>query len=255
MMISHAQNFEDVMLERAFAQIGSGFWVDVGAWDPDIDSVTRHFYERGWRGVNIEPNPKYLALLQQRRPRDTNLGVAVGSAPGRAQITLIHGTGMSTLRPDIAAGHAALNYAQEQIEVQLQTLNSIFEQHAPADVHFLKVDCEGFEADVINAFDLKKHRPWIILVEATKPLSREETHDAWEPHILASGYDFVYFDGVNRFYLAAEHRELKRHFAIPPNFFDDFFVARMMIPSPGAGEQRQSVGALICRLLGWLGIK
>lgn len=46
MMISYAQNFEDVMLERAFADLEIGFWVDVGAWDPDTDSVTRHFYDR-----------------------------------------------------------------------------------------------------------------------------------------------------------------------------------------------------------------
>jgi hypothetical protein len=48
MWISYAQNFEDVMLERAFADLAEGFYVDVGAWDPDLESVTRHFYERGW---------------------------------------------------------------------------------------------------------------------------------------------------------------------------------------------------------------
>lgn len=88
-MISYAQNFEDVMLERAFAEIENGFYVDVGAWDPDLDSVTRYFYERGWRGVNIEPNPKYLALLKEKRARDVNLGLAVGAHNGRAVITLI----------------------------------------------------------------------------------------------------------------------------------------------------------------------
>lgn len=249
MMISHAQNFEDVMLSRAFAEIENGFWVDVGAWDPDIDSVTRYFHERGWRGVNIEPNPTYLTLLQAKRPRDINLGVAIGSEPGRATITLIHGTGMSTLRPEIAAGHIDLGYAQENTEVELRTLNSVFAEHAPADVHFLKIDCEGAEAEVINSFDLRRFRPWIILVEATKPLSREETHDQWEPHILASDYHFAYFDGVNRFYVATERADLKRHFAIPPNIFDNFFVARMMIPAPGKNEGQKlgligRVGAL-----------
>ena len=63
--------------------------------------------------------------------------------------------------------------------------------------------------------------------EATKPLSREETHGEWEPHILANDYHFVYFDGANRFYVAAEHAELKSAFATPPNIFDNFFVARM----------------------------
>ena len=69
MIISYAQNFEDVMLERAFANVEAGFWIDVGAWDPDVDSVTRHFSDRGWRGVNCEPNPHYFNLYRDRRPR------------------------------------------------------------------------------------------------------------------------------------------------------------------------------------------
>src|SRR5438105_2444255 len=47
MMVSFAQNHEDVLLARAFAEVGQGFYVDVGANDPSADSVTRHFYDRG----------------------------------------------------------------------------------------------------------------------------------------------------------------------------------------------------------------
>lgn len=228
MWISYAQNFEDVMLKRAFGDVADGFYVDVGAWDPDQESVTRHFYERGWRGVNIEPNPHYLERLQARRPRDANLGVAVGSRPGRASMTLIHGTGMSTFDRDIAASHSSLDFVQEEMEVEIRKLDSVFEELAPPDVHFLKIDCEGAEQDVINAFDLARFRPWIILVESTLPRSREETHQTWEPHILASDYRFAYFDGLNRFYIASEHADLQEHFIIPPNIFDDFVVDRMM---------------------------
>ena len=34
-MVSHAQNFEDVMLARALRDVEDGFYVDVGAWDPN----------------------------------------------------------------------------------------------------------------------------------------------------------------------------------------------------------------------------
>ena len=53
--ISYAQNFEDVILWRAFKNLQNGFYVDVGANDPINDSVTQAFYEKGWRGINIEP--------------------------------------------------------------------------------------------------------------------------------------------------------------------------------------------------------
>jgi hypothetical protein len=58
--------------------VGSGFYIDVGSQHPDIDSVTRAFYDRGWRGVNIEPVPAYIELLRAARPRDVNLGIALG---------------------------------------------------------------------------------------------------------------------------------------------------------------------------------
>ena len=42
---SYAQNFEDVMLARAFPG-AAGFYVDVGANDPDIDNVSRNVSQR-----------------------------------------------------------------------------------------------------------------------------------------------------------------------------------------------------------------
>lgn len=239
MWISYAQNFEDVMLERAFAGLAEGFYVDVGAWDPDLESVTRHFYERGWRGVNVEPNPYYFKRLKERRPRDVNLPVAVGARADQTTMTLIHDTGMSSLDPDVAATHVPLGFQQEEMQVEVRTLNSIFEAHAPATVHFLKIDCEGSERDVIVAFDLARFRPWIILVESVAPGSQTESHGAWEPHILQSGYAFAYFDGLNRFYVAREHAHLQRHFAVPPNVFDDFYVDRMMQMGVALETQRR----------------
>jgi len=68
-----------------------------------------------------------------------------------------------------------------------------------------------------------------ILVESVAPgAARTEAHSSWEPHILRSDYAFAYFDGLNRFYVAREHADLQRRFAVPPNVFDDFHVDRMM---------------------------
>lgn len=71
--LSYAQNFEDVMLHRAFRNVERGFYVDVGAFDPTHDSVTKAFYDRGWNGINIEPIPEYHARFTAERPRDINL--------------------------------------------------------------------------------------------------------------------------------------------------------------------------------------
>ena len=53
--ISYAQNAEDVRLRRAFRGQAKGFYIDVGANTPVNFSVTKHFYESGWTGIDIQP--------------------------------------------------------------------------------------------------------------------------------------------------------------------------------------------------------
>ena len=85
-LLSYSQNFEDVLLWRALGDIAGGFYIDVGANDPELHSVTRLFYDAGWRGTNIEPMPSSLQPFLDQRPRDINLSCAAGAAAG--QITL-----------------------------------------------------------------------------------------------------------------------------------------------------------------------
>src|SRR5690349_11165871 len=94
--VSYAQNCEDVMLYRALRDVAQGFYIDVGAAGPDVDSVTRAFYERGWRGINIEPVAACHEQLAAARPEDTNLPIAVADYRGTLAFNEIFGTGLST---------------------------------------------------------------------------------------------------------------------------------------------------------------
>src|SRR4051812_32202488 len=76
LLISYAQNFEDVLLRRVFADREDGFYVDIGAFDPVIGSVTKIFYDRGWSGINIEPGSAF-ERLKSERARDINLNIAI----------------------------------------------------------------------------------------------------------------------------------------------------------------------------------
>ena len=53
-------------------------------------------------------------------------------------------------------------------------------------------------------------------------MTQRPSCEAWEATLLNAGYDFAYFDGLNRFYVAKEHSELSKLVAVPPNVFDDF---------------------------------
>jgi len=169
--ISYAQNHEDVMLYRALREVKEGFYIDVGAQDPVIDSVTKAFYERGWRGINIEPNEEYLGKLQGDRPHDINLLTAVGREPGAISFYEVVHTGLSTTSAIYARGHAEAGYEVHLRNVACTTLDRICTDCGVETVHFLKIDVEGSERAVLEGFSFETVRPWIVVIEATEPNS------------------------------------------------------------------------------------
>jgi FkbM family methyltransferase len=223
--ISYAQNLEDVMLWRALKHIDSGFYIDVGANDPNQDSVTRAFYERGWRGINLEPIPNWFEKLQTKRLRDINLQIAAGKEQGEELFYEIPNTGLSTSNEIIANSHKCeLGFEVLERKVTVRSLTELCLHYHSSPIHFLKIDVEGAEKSVLDGLDLLVIRPWIILIESLFPLTQTQNHEEWEPILLAANYDFVYFDGLNRFYVAKEHQELAISFVSPPNTNDEYML-------------------------------
>jgi FkbM family methyltransferase len=226
---SYAQNFEDVLLWRALKHIKNGFYIDAGANDPEIHSVTKAFYERGWFGINIEPLPEFQQRFLDERPRDINLAVAAGARDGELTLFDVPSVrGWASPDQAVASAHEADGFAVVELTVPVRTLSGICRQHAPADIHFLKIDVEGFEGEVLRGMDFTQWRPWIVVVEATLPNSQVTNHAHWETLVTAHDYHFAYFDGLNRYYVAHEHRNLLDFLQIQPNVFDDFITIHLV---------------------------
>jgi FkbM family methyltransferase len=222
-LISYAQNAEDVVLARLFAGQRTGRYVDVGAGDPIEASVTKHFYEQGWRGVNVEPIPLLVERLRADRPGDVTLAVAVGAKSGSAVLHVVgHEWGWSTLNDQLAQGYRdERKWDVHEIEVELVTLASLLDEH-PGPVDFLKIDVEGLEQDVIEGADWARHRPRVVVVEATEPGAPAPAHQQWEPVLVDAGYRCALFDGLNRFYAQADDDEALTGLSAPANVFDSF---------------------------------
>lgn len=223
--ISYAQNFEDVMLWRALKNVEDGSYIDIGAQDPLIDSVSLAFHQRGWHGLHIEPNSYYADALRKERTGDQVLQVAVGKEPGQISFYEFEGTGLSTGCEQIACQHEQQGHQAHKVDVEVVTLDQLLEDYQQRTLHWLKIDVEGMEADVIAGWRQSSVRPWLVVVESSRPGSQDETHHHWEAALLAKGYQPVYYDGVNRYYLSNAQPQLAAAFAAPPNVFDEFSLS------------------------------
>lgn len=224
-IVSYAQNFEDVMLWRALKHIEHGFYVDIGAQDPLIDSVSLAFYECGWRGVHVEPTQQYSNKLRVARPDELILQLAIGNQPGSLTFYEFEDTGLSTADPSIARRHQEAGFRCHETVVSVISLDALFERIGVQIIHWLKLDVEGLEKSVLESWKSDTVLPWLLIIESTQPLTQDECHKEWEHLILAKGYEFVYFDGLNRFYVSANHVDLADAFRSPPNIFDGFVLS------------------------------
>jgi FkbM family methyltransferase len=217
----YSQFYEDYILGYVFKEQKTGFYVDVGANDPDKSSVTKYFYLAGWRGINIEPIPELVEKLNTSRPEDTNKGVAISNRPGALIFYkgLGDASGLSTLSPKIAASHRAKGFKFATIKIPVTTLNAVLDEHAKAkaEITFLNVDVEGFEKQVFSSLDFKRYHPRVIMAEATAPLTEVATHHLWESILIDNGYVFAMDDGLNRYYVHGSQESLLPKF-IEVNF-------------------------------------
>jgi FkbM family methyltransferase len=227
-MISYAQNREDVVLDRAL-HAPSGFYVDVGAASPSVASVTRHFYELGWSGINLEPLPTYADELRRDRPRDITIEAAAGSRSGTCTFHVVDSDPDLSTADERRIGELAAEAERTtELTVRMLTLDEVLAETGPTAIDFLKIDVEGGERDVLLGIDLAVWRPRVIVVEATVSNTQLRNHQKWEELLTGRGYLFASFDGINRFYAAAEEPELVELLG-PANVLDDYVPASLQL--------------------------
>lgn len=145
-----------------------GFYVDVGSHHPDRFSNTKLFYEAGWTGINIDPNDEAKVQFENKRPRDTNLKLAVGEKNEVKEFFKYNETALNSFhnRDKELIKHNFLPKGSELIQVE--TLENILNNHVGTNLpqpNFLDVDVEGYELEVLRGNNWSKFKFSYILIE------------------------------------------------------------------------------------------
>jgi FkbM family methyltransferase len=231
--ISYAQRFEDLYLLRCFGGRSEGFYIDIGSGHPVYDNTSFAFYLKGWQGITVEPNPALARLSTAVRPRDRHVEALLGAAVGEATFYLVDDFhGLSTMIESHAhAAQRQFGKSSHPLVVPVTTLKELCREHVPATFEFLKVDVEGAEREVLLNGDWQNFRPKVVVVEALAPYTLAPAWPEWEPFLAQHGYRYVWFDSLNRYYLAEEANDLAICFETAPASFEDVFQFRNSKPA------------------------
>jgi FkbM family methyltransferase len=182
--IAYSQEGEDLLLERFLGDRHGGFYVDVGAHHPTRFSNTYRFYQRGWRGIVIDPLPGTRRRFRGVRPRDICLELGVSSEPGELCYYAFTEPALNTFSESVAAErvrtHSSTVIAKTQIPIR--RLDDILAQHLPpaTAIDILSVDVEGLDINVLQSNDWLRWRPQWVLAESLSG-SLQAVHDRSDP--------------------------------------------------------------------------
>jgi FkbM family methyltransferase len=193
--LAYSQDGEDMVLRRLFERQQSGFYVDVGAHHPYRFSNTCYFYRRGWRGINIDPNPDAIEAFRRDRPSDINVCVGVSDTAGVLSFHLFNEPALNTFDAALAMERARMPdyWLLETRSVAVRRLDDLLTEFLPRDqkIDFLSIDVEGLDLSVLRSGDWNRFRPSILLVEAHERTVSAIESDPINIFVAAAGYRLI----------------------------------------------------------------
>lgn len=185
---------EKQLIWEFFDRKRDGFFVEVGANEPQFGSQTWLLEQNGWQGVLVEPQAALCERLRRDRKNSKVFQVACSSPDKEGEALLLVGThsGLSTLERQTDS-HGAQFVGTER--VKLSTLDKVLSEAGATRIDFLSLDVEGHEIEVMRGFNFSKYRPSLILIEdGVRKLDKHR-------FLKRAGYKLVKRTTLNNWYI------------------------------------------------------
>ena len=201
---SYSQKGEDLTIDSLLNNKRTGFYVDIGAYDPDRFSNTKRFYRKGWSGINIEPDYENYSRFKSKRVRDININIGIGLKRATLPFYRFFPATLSTFSKTEAEKCKKLGYKFIGIrKVGVARLGEVLEKYFKGkNIDFFSIDTEGFDMEALKSNDWKRFKPKIICIESSShSLSRKHAKYDYESLLSKYGYKKIYDNNLNTIFL------------------------------------------------------
>ena len=206
--VSHSAFGEEILVNRIFKNIDLGFYVDVGALNPRVGSLTYQLYKKGWSGINIDLTEENIKLFKLMRKRDISIQIAVSDKKKILESYIFDvGSGLNTLEKKHAKSWSKkINKEFKTVKIRSDTLTSIIFNNAYyKNFEYLNIDVESHELNVLKGFDFKQFRPKLITIEIHgNDIEKIKKSDVYK-YLVSKRYKLVSFYHLTCFFIPIEN--------------------------------------------------
>ena len=171
------QNSEDKKVLEYFGNF-RGIFLDIGSFTGIELSNVRNLALNGWKGVMVEPSPTIFPTLQKNYKDLPDIKVLNFALEEFSGIAVFY---------DNPHGAATLVESEMQrwkgkekfrkVQVPVKTFNHFYVEH-PSEYHFISIDSEGLDYQILKQIDLKLVKCRMLIVEwNSKPNLKDKMVD------------------------------------------------------------------------------
>jgi FkbM family methyltransferase len=163
--ISYSYNGVDIIVDYIFKNKNNGFYLDIGAQHPISNNNTFLLHQKGWEGINIDLDKKNIDLFKIARPHSINLNYAVSDTEEEKNLYFYHeASPINTLNKEVSDFQTAK--VKQIKKIYTRKLDNILnELDFNSQIDYMNIDVEGHEEKILNGFNLKKYKPFVISIE------------------------------------------------------------------------------------------